>query len=167
MSAPHYRDCPGCGLHLPISDAPPDERYNASPECWQLHGELTAYTVTRGDIAFIHQHLVDAYAAQHVRDDARPIGVAFALIGLYLACERGYTGRQVQHLHMLLANRSKTWPRFTPPPLMGALTIHDVLQAPPGENRDHMLHQWAQSIWDAWSHEHERVKFLFTTVMGD
>lgn len=167
MSTPTYRDCPGCGLHLPISDAPSDERYNASPECWQLHGELTAYTVTRGDIEFIHQHLVDAYGAQHVRENARPIGVAFALIGLYLACERGYTGKQVQHMHMLLANRSKTWPHFTPPSHTGALTIQDVLQAPPGENRDRMLHQWANSVWNAWSHEHDRVKTLFATVMGD
>jgi hypothetical protein len=167
MSTPHYRDCPGCGLHLPISDAPSDVRYNASPECWQLHGELTAYTVTRGNIAFIHQHLVDAYAAQHVKENARAIGVAFALIGLYLACERGYTGRQVQHMHMLLANRSKTWPHFTPPPLRDALTVLDVLQTPPGETRDHMLHQWTQSVWNAWSHEHDRVKTLFATVMAD
>jgi len=167
MVTPQYRDCPGCGAHLPVSEAPPDSRYNASPECVWLHGELTAYTVTRGDIAFIHQHLVDAYGAQHVGENARPIGVAFALIGLYLACEKGYTGRQVQHMHMLLANRSKTWPRFTPPLHPGALTVADVMQAPSGEQRDNVLYQWAQSVWDAWSHEHERVRSLFERVMAD
>lgn len=167
MSTPQYRDCPGCGLRLPLSEAAPDSRYNASPECWQLYGELTACTVTRGDSEFIHQHLVDAYAAQHVRDDGRPISAAFALIGLYLACERGYTGKQVQHMHMLLANRSKAWPTFTPPPHLRALTTLDVLHVPPGENRDRMLHQWAQSVWDAWAHEHDRVKSLIATTMGD
>lgn len=167
MTTPQYRDCPACGLSLPRSETAPDTRYNASPECWQLYGELTAYTVTRGDLEFIHQHLVDAYAAQHVRDDGRPISAAFALIGLYLACERGYTGKQVQHMHMLLANRSKTWPTFTPPSHMHALTIQDVLHVLPGENRDHMLHQWAKSVWNAWTHEHDRVKSLFATVMGD
>lgn len=167
MSTPLYRDCPGCGLRLPMSEVPFDSRYNASPECWQLYGELTAYTVTRGYTDFIHQHLVDAYGAQHVREDARPIGVAFALIGLYLAFEKGYSGRQVQHMHMLLANRSKSWPRFTPPSHMGVLTVADVLQVQPGEPRDTMLLQWGQSVWDAWSNEHERVKSLFASVMGD
>src|SRR5579871_5906625 len=106
MPTPTYRDCPGCGVHLPLVEAEPDPRYNASPECWQIHGELTAYTLTRGNIEFIHQHLVDAYGAQHLVANPRPIGPAFTLIGLYLFCERGYSGRQVQHMHMLLARRS-------------------------------------------------------------
>ncbi len=31
----------------------------------------------------------------------------FALVDLYLACERGYTGRQVQLAHMALARRRR------------------------------------------------------------
>jgi hypothetical protein len=167
MTTPQYRACPGCGVRLPVSEAAPDSRYNASAECWQLYGELAAYTVTRGYVEFIHQLVVDAYAAQHAGEDARPIGVAFALIGLYLACERGYTGRQVQHMHMLLAQRSKTWPRFVPPAHAGSVTVLDVLQARPGEERDATLRRWGQSVWDAWSAEHERVRSLFASVMAD
>lgn len=168
MPAPIHRDCPGCGLRLPITEAQPDPRYNASPECWQLHGELTAYTVTRGDSEFIHQHLVDAYGAQHVVAHPRPIGPAFVLIGLYLFCERGYTGRQVQRMHMLLARRSKTWPAFIPPPSpAGDLTVLDVLHAPLGDERDAALRRWARAVWDAWRHEHDRIKTLFETVMAD
>lgn len=166
----HYRECPGCGVRLPISeDAFGDERYNASAECWQLYGELSAYTAERGysSGAFIHQLAVDAYGAQHAGASGRPIGLAFALIGLYLACERGYSGKQVQHTHTLLAQRSKNWPGFTPPRQMGALTVWDVLQAPPGEQRDAMLRQWGRSVWDAWIQEHERVRSLFASVMGD
>lgn len=159
--------CPGCGLRLPVSDAPVDQRVNASAECWSLYGELTAYTVTHEDQAFIHQHLVDTYAVQHARESSKPIGVAFGLIGLYLACEKGYTGRQVQHMHMLLANRSKVWPTFTLPVPTGAITVRDVLQAPPGEERDATLMRWAASVWDAWSAEHERVQALIAAVMGD
>ena len=166
-----YSVCPGCGARLPVnSDAPLDARFNASAECWQLYGELTAYTVARGDWAdageFIHQLAVDAYGAQHVGENSRPIGPAFALIGLYLTCERGYTGRQAQHMHMLLARRSKTWPRFTPPQHAGALTAADVMRVPEGEARDAMLREWGRSVWEAWQPEHERVRVLFEHVMG-
>src|SRR5689334_15098047 len=125
MAPPLYSDCPGCGAHLPVVEDHVDGRYNASAACWQFNDELNVYTLTRGDreSAFIHQLQVDAYGAQHVIADARPIGPAFALIGLYLACERGYSGRQVQHTHMLLARRSKDWPRFTPPTHAGNVTI--------------------------------------------
>ena len=167
MVTPSQQDCPGCGVRLPSSGARADGRYNASAECWQLYGELSAYTMTRGYGAFIHQLAVDAYGAQHAGENARPIGVAFALIGLYLACEKGYSGRQVQHLHTLLARRSKSWPRFTLPPQTGALTVLDVMRAQPGEQRDDMLRQWGQSVWDAWSQEHARVKLLFASVMSD
>ena len=167
MAMPLYRDCPGCGVRLPATAAQPDERYNASAECWQLYGELTAYTLTRGYVEFIHQLAVDAYGAQHVGEHARPVGVAFALIGLYFACERGYSGRQVQHMHMLLARRAKTWPQFVPPAHVGPLTVLDVVQAGPGDERDAMLRRWGHSVWDAWGQEHERVKALVESVMAD
>ena len=51
------------------------------------YDELASYTLAHGDPAFIHQHVVDAFAAQHATDDSKPIGVAFALIGLYLHVE--------------------------------------------------------------------------------
>jgi uncharacterized protein DUF5946 len=169
MASPRYSHCPGCGVSLPVAEDYPDSPYNSSSACWRLYGELNAYTLTRGDhaSAFVHQLQVDAYAAQHVIADPRPIGLAFALIGLYLACERGYSGRQVEHIHMLLARRSKTWPRFTRPSHAGDLTILDVMQAPPGEERDAALRRWGCSVWQALSHEHERVRTLFETVMAD
>jgi hypothetical protein len=169
MATSLYTDCPGCGARLPLEEGHADGRHNASAACWRLYGELNAYTLLRGDreSAFIHQLQVDSYGAQHVGADPRPIGPAFALIGLHLTCERGYTGRQVQHMHTLLAQRSKTWPRFTPPSHAGDLTILDVMQAAPGEERDAALGRWACSVWNAWSHEHERVRSLFETVMAD
>jgi hypothetical protein len=161
-----YRACPGCGVRLPLSDARPDGRYNASAECWQLYLELTAYTLMRGYDEFIHQLAVDAYGAQHVAENPRPIGPAFALIGLYLTYERGYSGRQVQHMHMLLANRSKTWPRFAAPCHTYSMSVLDVIQVPAGEQRDAMLREWGRAVWDAWVGEHDRVQVLFERVMG-
>jgi hypothetical protein len=164
---PLCRACPGCGVRLPVSDAQPDERFHASAECLQMYAEVSAYTLTHGDSGFIHQLAVDVYRAQHIGERTSPIGVAFALIGLYFACECGYSGRQVQHMHMLLAQRSKTWPRFVPLPQVGSVTVLDVIQASPGEARDAILRRWGQSVWDAWSHEHERVKTLVANVMAD
>jgi hypothetical protein len=120
--------------------------------------EMTYYTLAHGDPKFIHQHLVDAYAAQHVRQSNSTIGAAFALAGLYLAVERGFTGRQVQKMHMRMAARSKQWPRFVPPEDVGPLTVADVLAVDPGPGRDEKLMEWCASIWSAWSSAHGRVR---------
>jgi Family of unknown function (DUF5946) len=121
--------------------------------------ELSYYTLAHGDPVFIHQHLVDAYGAQHVRPQSKStIGAAFALAGLYLAVERGFTGRQVQKMHMLMASRSKQWPRFEPSPGAGALTVADVLKVEPGPGRDQELLRWCASVWAAWSSEQEAVR---------
>ena len=120
--------------------------------------ELSYYTLAQGDLAFIHQHLVDAYGAQHVRQSASTIGAAFALAGLYLAVERGFSGRRVQKMHMQMARTSKRWPRFDPPEDVGPLTVADVLAVEPGPARDAKLMEWSASVWDAWSVEHGRVR---------
>lgn len=91
--------------------------------------ELSYYTLAHGDAAFIHQHVVDAYGAQHIRGSASSIGAAFALAGLYLAIERRFTGRQVQKMHVLMARASKQWPRFDRASDVGPFTVADVLAA--------------------------------------
>lgn len=151
--------CPGCGLQLPSLGLEPDPRANASGECRRLMNELSYYTLAHGDPVFIHQHLVDAYGAQHVRPQSKStIGAAFALAGLYLAVERGFTGRQVQKMHVLMASRSKQWPRFEPPQDAGAVTVADVLSVGPGPGRDQALRRWCASVWAAWSSEQTLVR---------
>src|SRR6476469_1456072 len=96
------------------------------------YDELAGYSLTRGGPEFIHQHVVDAFAAQHATATTKPIAVAFALIGLYLHVERGFTGRQVQRAHMMLARRSRSWPVYKLPETRGQMTAADVLAAPAG-----------------------------------
>jgi hypothetical protein len=124
------------------------------------YDELAVYTLTHGDPAFIHQHVVDAFGAQHATKASKPIGVAFALIGLCLHLERGLTGREVQQAHMRLAQRRRDWPAFDPPIERGDLTIHDVIAAEPGAERDQTIEAWCASVWQAWSASHERVRKL-------
>jgi hypothetical protein len=150
--------CPGCGLQRPSLGLEPDRKANASGECRAAMNEMTYYTLAHGDIRFIHQHLVDGYGAQHVRQSQSTIGAAFALAGLYLAVERGFTGRQVQKMHMLMGRTSKRWPRFEPPEDVGPLTVANVLAVAPGPGRDEKLMEWCASVWSAWSSEHGRVR---------
>ena len=75
-----------------------------------LQDELSYYTLAHGDPEFVHQHIVDAFAAQLATPNSKPIQVVFALIGLYLHQERGFTGRQVQLAHMRLERRAATGP---------------------------------------------------------
>ena len=157
--------CPGCGLVLPSADGAMDPQYNASWACRQLSGEAAAYTLTLRDADFIHQLFVDAYCAQHAGPTVKPIGVAFALIGLMLTFERGYTGRQVQRAHMRLGNKSKVWPRFEPPQAKahlaaGLLTVQDVVQSSSGAERNAMITQWGKSVWDVWQPEHANIRTL-------
>ena len=58
--------------------------------------EVCAYTLSLGDAAFVHQHVVDAWAARRATPVTKPIAFFFALVGLYLHLEHGWTGRAVQ-----------------------------------------------------------------------
>lgn len=158
--------CPGCGVRLPAAYASGTARFNASNACWARFGELTAYTMTRPRDQFIHQLAVDAYGAQHLSATASAITGAFSLIGLFLACERGYSGLAIQRVHTQLARRAKAWPRVQPPPSVGALTVADVLAAQPGRERDEAIRAWNRAVWLAWAEEHARVRELFERVMA-
>ena len=107
--------CPGCLLELPDRHFDPPGRFNASGECWQVFSDLSCYTVAKGDAVFIHQHAVDAYEAQHAGGKSRPITAVFGLVGLYLALEKGYTGKEVQRTHMRIAKIQKDWPYLARP----------------------------------------------------
>ena len=95
-----------------------------------LYNQLAFYTLAHPDPSFIHQLVVDAYTAQNADDSTKPIALDFALIGLYLHIEKGYTGKQVQRAHMQLANRTKTWPKLTLPTNRGPdyALAHPIVQ---------------------------------------
>ncbi len=158
-----------------------------------LLDQLYFYTLAHPDPRFIHQHVVDAYAAQQADEHSKPIGVALALIGLYLHLEKGYTGRQVQLAHMQLAKKRKQWPRFPlPHPAVphpspksgervghtsepkakvsqatrGDVTVADVMAAPAGPERDRAIERWCASVWKAWSASHDEVARLVASELS-
>lgn len=127
--------------------------------------ELCYYTLAHPDPAFIHQYAVDAFAAQHADHATKPITLTFALIGLYLHLEKRYSGKAVQRAHTQLARRRKNWPTFNLPESRGALTVDDVLNVPPGVERDAMIRKWCASVWDAYRDNHERVAALIQSEL--
>ena len=116
----------------------------------ESYDELRCYTLGLGDPQFIHQHVVDAYTAQHADADTRPIALTFALVGLYLLAERGFSGRQVQRVHTELAREREAWPEWPLPAARGVVTVADVVRAAPGRDRDAAIHAWCASVWQAF-----------------
>ena len=117
----------------------------------EAYHELLSYTLSHSDPRFIHQHVVDAWGAQHAAADGKPIRLFFSLAGLYLHHERGFTGRQVQKAHADLAARSKAWPAFPLPAERGTITALEVIRTPAGPERDRMIDDWSKSVWAAFS----------------
>lgn len=145
--------CPGCGLQRPKAELAPGDGYNASGECWAIYCELSGYSLSRGYEPFIHQHVADAYALQHGIGTASNIGVAFTLVGLYLAVEKNFSGRDVQRAHMQLARQRKQWPLLDRPSGQASMTVADVMQEEPGDARDAAIRRWAAAVWAVCSEQ--------------
>ncbi|MCA6379749.1 MAG: hypothetical protein IM574_07290 [Cytophagales bacterium] len=126
----------------------------------QFH-ELSFYTLAHPDpVYFIHQHAVDAFAAQTADENTKPIKLTFGLIGLYLFLEKGYTGKQVQNAHVKLSQNKKVWPSLELPEHRGAITVSDVLQAEAGEPRDLMIKKWCKSVRAGYESWHQAIANL-------
>ena len=71
------------------------------------YNELYCYAIAHEDPTFIRQLVVDAWMAQNANEETKPIGLTFALVGLYLHVERGFSGLQVHHAHRTMSRVKK------------------------------------------------------------
>jgi Family of unknown function (DUF5946) len=131
------------------------------------YNELCYYTIPHGDPAFIHQHVVDAYAAQTCDETDKPIKLTFALAGLYLYVEKQFTGRhsrqaRSQLAHMQLVHKKQPWAVFALPAERGEITVREVLAAAAGPARDEVIQHWRESIWKAFSESRTIVSELLS-----
>ncbi|MBU6142133.1 hypothetical protein KGO95_03415 [Patescibacteria group bacterium] len=122
------------------------------------YNELSFYTLAHPSVEFIHQYIVDAYAAQHADGLSKPIYLDFALAGLYLHNEKGYSGKEVQQAHVELAKHKERLPRLVPIDTAGAMTVYDVIAVPAGAERDNAIRAWSASVWRAYARLHQQVK---------
>lgn len=133
----------------------------------EMYDELSYYTLAHVDPSFIHQHIVDAFAAQTADTQTKSIKITFALIGLYLYLEKHFTGKQVQLIHMQLGRKKQTWPTFELPKERGSITVSDVLNTSPGEQRDTMIKKWCESVWQAYTNSHQKVATIISTYLPE
>ncbi|MDB6023207.1 MAG: hypothetical protein JWQ04_3064, partial [Pedosphaera sp.] len=122
--------------------------------------ELSGYTLMHRDPAFIHQHVVDAFAAQNADERIKPITLTFALVGLHLHVEQRFTGKEVQRAHQLLVRHKRPWPSFTLPRDRGSMTAAHVAALPMGTGRDQAIHAWCACVWEAFHDCHPTVTEL-------
>lgn len=148
--------CSGCGVRLPNKNFGGSDGFNASGECNELFNELSGFTLMHNTSEFIHQYAVDAYGAQHAGLPTKNIRVAFSLIGLCLAIEHDYTGRQVQLVHMKIPKQD--WPSLDIPEQKTSITVADVLDANPDAEKIDILRNWMKAVWESWSQHHEWIR---------
>jgi hypothetical protein len=149
---------------------PYDRRSNASRECILVNAEVAGFELeNQVQLGRLHQLTVDAYGAQHAGGQGSGIRVAYSLVGLLLALERGFTGVQVRDLHQRMGKPAPGWPRFDPPPGAGWLTVEDVAIAGrrAGSVQGHAdtVGRWARSVWAAWAARHDDVRGLTDLVI--
>ena len=160
-AVPPMAACPGCGVELPGSGEPWSPRSTASSACHDLYGEILGYEYEHlAVLGRWHQLLVDTYAAQHTGDRTAPITTAFALIGLDLALEHGWSGIEVRDAHQLLARSYRDWPRFPRPAAPGEMTVQDLALAATTTDYAEVLGRWARAAWASWSDAHGRIDEL-------
>jgi hypothetical protein len=153
--------CPGCGIKLPSDNLEFDKDFNASIPCRKLCYELSYYTLGLQEKEFIHQLVVDTYAAQHYRENMKPITITFALVGLYLVNEKNFTGKQVQNVHISLAqkNLSKEWPNFLSRSTHTVITVKDIVESSDDVKKD-MIKKWCNQVWKNWNSESALISQL-------
>jgi hypothetical protein len=127
-----------------------------TPAEQSAYEQLYLYSGSRGRESFILQLVVDAYGAQMATAETKPIAMVFALIGLFLHVERGFSGLRVQEVHMQLGRRKHPWPPIALPIHRGAITAADVLNVPEGAQRDEAISDWCRSVWEA-HHENRQT----------
>ena len=148
--------CLICGAQLPEGKT-----------CGDAYNELLEYTLSHPDQRyFIHQHIVDAYGAQHITENTKPVAAAASLMGLYLFVERNYSGKEVQKAHMQAGNKMKEWPKLQIPTEKARITVADVLAVFPGESRDRKIKEWVRAVWDLWRKEQKRIAQFSDANLG-
>ncbi|MGH7245990.1 MAG: DUF5946 family protein [Candidatus Levyibacteriota bacterium] len=119
--------------------------------------ELSYYTLSHKTEEFIHQYIIDAFAAQTADEKTKPVKINFGLIGLYLHLEKGYSGKQVQLAHMQLTKYKKFLPVIVLPKNRGDITVLEVLKEPEGLARDEKIEEWMLEVWQAYASEHKKI----------
>jgi hypothetical protein len=149
---------------LPVGAALESGRLSASPECEQLCAWVGGYGLSIPELLRFHQLIVDAYGAQHPGPPTGAIRVAYGLVGLHLALDRGLSGTSVREAHQLMGKPRSNWPVFARLPVPATLTIADVarrgFEADDPAGHATAVFDWAKAVWASWRSRRNDVAAL-------
>ena len=160
----NLRPCPGCGVLLPETAGSTHRYIGASPECWSAFGEVSGKEYGDFRYARVHRLTVDAYCAQHPGEPSPQAvrSVAVHLVGLLLQMERDLDPEELYAVHKRMSSLAKEGKKevfwIEPPTFFGEPTILYVLGAKGPDEHAERVHEWARSVWEAWSPHHETVR---------
>jgi Family of unknown function (DUF5946) len=151
--------CPGCGVVLPGVDGPTHDYMESSPACWATYGEVLAREYSDITYRAVHRLTVDTYAVQHPGGDSSQAiqSVAAHLVSMYLMLELGYSSSRATAV-LNAAVEAGGFQHLKRPPHPGEFTIAHVVQASTAMEHIERVHEWATSVWNAWSAHHAQVK---------
>jgi hypothetical protein len=164
-----YIPCFACGAKSLNIDGECHEYMLSSPGCWAMFGEIMAreFSGEKEKYWKAHQFTVDAYALQHIgrKKDKRALNsVNIHLASLYVIFEEGVSFESAPEVRKQFSQYYKgknllEW--LEPPTSFGKLTVFE-----PWNNENPDLHfeiteQWAKSVWESWSHQHNKIAQLF------
>jgi len=160
--------CIGCGAQVPDIEGPTHRYLGTSPGCWKIFGDILAKEY--GDPAYrkVHRLTVDAYAVQHIGIE-NPQTIQSVNLHLMALCAALEHNVEYDFIPKIMNERVKeykgvfTW--LTPPKSFGCITVVDVAKAKNAKEHDELVHKWAKSAWDAWSHEHEKIEKYLNNVI--
>jgi hypothetical protein len=146
--------CNACGSKIP-----------EGLTCGDLYSQLAFYTLAHQDRTFfIHQLVVDAHGASHIDEQSKPVAVCATLLGLWLFNEHGYTGKQVQDIHMELGNAMKEFSLLDVPNEKADITIFDVLEVKEGDARDEKIKEWSRAVWQLWKAKYPDIVSMLVEI---
>lgn len=162
--------CFACGARILAKEGETHKYMLSAPGCWDMFNEVLAREYSELMYWKGHQFTVDAYACQHVgiSTDKRAMrSVHIHLASLYCMFELGlsdYEAPQMRAKFSAFHKQKNLLSWLEPPDSFGPLTIHDLWY-----NQDTKLHyqlakEWAQSVWDAWSHQHNKIGSLVEQI---
>ncbi|HEY6446533.1 MAG TPA: DUF5946 family protein [Acidobacteriaceae bacterium] len=132
----------------------------------ELFDELSFYTLAQPRPPFIHQIAIDTFTLQQANAATKSMALVFALIGLYLHIEKGFTGLAVQQAHTRMARERKEWPLLPLPASRGAIRVADVLGARAGPERDEQIEAWCRAEWAAWRKNRAAIAEIAARELG-
>ncbi len=151
--------CVGCGAIVPEVDGPTHAYMTAAPGCWARYCSLEDWkAILSGEDAIgVVQDLVDCFAVQHATNPERRNrqSVAVHLMSLCSSLERSVSGPERRERLATWVGRD--YPLLEPTPVSFALTVSDIVAAPPAL-RAWTIERMAEASWAAWSAHHDTVR---------